>query len=155
MSFSGNIISILWNVAKLVTLYCKSDCVEKSWEWKFKNYVQRMCRASELGWKPGSVSEFFRTVPAEGKRAAAFVKPLFIGKVSTAMQFALVGTCAVNGAFQLGLESYVLDQLAWHTAFWTAISGTGYVILSPLLGSSAKAFVLLTLAGGYLGYHVM
>jgi phosphatidylglycerophosphate synthase len=83
-----------------------------------------ICRALEVGWQAG-VWEFFRTAPAEGKSAALKVKPIFISKVNTVMQFSLVGSALSQRVLGWPYAG-VTDSLATAAAVTTILSGFEY-----------------------------
>jgi hypothetical protein len=113
------------------------------------------CRGTVLGWKFKSARDFFRTTEDQSSsvEAAEAVQPLFCGKVSTTVQFALIATCTVTGA--LGFENgnqYVQFWLM-NTFFWTAASGLQYLYICNWLSERFKLTAVGTSSVAFAAYQ--
>lgn len=95
-----------------------------------------------LKWRPSSIRQFFQT-SANGAPAAERVQPLLVGKISTFVQFALVGACVVSGAFGQSATNDFTTFLVMNTYLWTAGSGVAYLITCPWIQTSDKAIMLV------------
>ncbi|KAL4516492.1 hypothetical protein Ndes2526B_g05089 [Nannochloris sp. 'desiccata'] len=99
-------------------------------------------RAQQLGWKWPGVKEFFRITPTESSSdmekgrggsaeagaaapMAPVVKPLFVSKINTGFQLALVGACMTDAWLGWPGQQAVWG-LGWSTAGTTVISCIAY-----------------------------
>lgn len=75
-----------------------------------------------LNWKWNSLKDFFKV----SEEAVQKVRPLFISKVNTVFQLALVGTALVQPAFGFEDTYSLVALLSWSVAFTTCASWVGY-----------------------------
>lgn len=112
------------------------------------------CRATVLNWQPSSITEFFQTSSVNGSPVAERVQPLLVGKISTFVQFALVGACVFSGAVGEPVTNAYTNLLIANTYIWTAGSGVAYLITCPWLKGSDKAFMLVSGLTACSLYHM-
>lgn len=112
------------------------------------------CRATVLNWRPASITQFFQTSSVNGSPAAERVQPLLVGKISTFVQFALVGACVFCGAVGEPVTNDYTNFLVANTYIWTAGSGVAYLITCPWLKGSDKAYMLVSGVAAYSLYHM-
>ena len=110
------------------------------------------CRATVLKWQVTSVTQFFQTSSINGSPAAERVQPLLVGKISTFVQFALVGACVLSGALGEPGNQYT-TVLVYNTYFWTTGSGIAYLISCPWISRTDKAIMLLSGLAASLAYQ--
>lgn len=106
-----------------------------------------------LKWQASSISEFFRTSTADGSPAAERVQPLLVGKISTFVQFGLVGACILTGAVGMPASNTYTNFLALNTYMWTVGSGVAYLLACPWIKASDKAVMLLSGTIAFVVYY--
>eukprot|EP00892_Ulva_mutabilis_P007613 jgi/Ulvmu1/5223/UM022_0016.1 len=100
-------------------------------------------RATVLKWQVSSVQQFFQTTAVSGSPAAERVQPLLVGKISTFVQFALVGACVLSGALDVPENKYT-EFLMLNTYMWTVGSGVAYLLTCSWIKRSDKAVMLVS-----------
>lgn len=79
-------------------------------------------RAHNLNWQLNSLKDFFNIADGQVQK----VKPLFISKINTVFQLALVGTALVQPAFGIEDMNSLVPLLSWCVAFTTCASSVAY-----------------------------
>lgn len=79
-------------------------------------------RAHNMKWQVSSLQDFFNVMNGSVQK----VKPLYISKINTVFQLALVGVALIQPAFGIEDTYSLVPLLSWCVAFTTCASSVGY-----------------------------